>query len=248
MILQSNSLEMAQALGASANSFLRVSDSAYSECSEGIANLDRIIVSVSSSLAPVARGFFLPILYAYWERFFKIVFSEYLRCIEQISVELPTVHPKLAKLRLKRELNEALNKHSIKQVQDIATTLSIEKAKLFFEDIVSIFGQPVSFIDPTSWVDTESNVNYQVLEKNCENVGVEINLIKKRLSESEVTLFTALNDLVGARNQISHGELFKEIKNEEWEIMKNYVLAIMNAVQLELFETLKDGRCLKKQH
>ena len=112
--------------------FLNNTDAAYDECAAGIANLDKIIVSVSSGYSSMTRGYLLPIIYAYWERFFRIVFSEYLRCVELSSIDLNSIHPQLAQLRLKKEINDALRKHGIKQVQETASLLSIETAKTFF--------------------------------------------------------------------------------------------------------------------
>ncbi len=193
----------------------------------------------------MTRGYLLPIIYAYWERFFRIVFAEYLRCVERISIHLHQIHPQLAKFKLRRELNDILRRNSVKQLQEIASSLGIEESKTFCENLAAFFNLPVTFTDPTTWVETESNVNFFVLETNCKNVGIDIEGIKRRLQESEITLFTALKQLVDVRNQISHGETFKDVSQGEWENMKNFTLTVMTAVQLELFETLRDGRCIR---
>ena len=219
----------------SSEAFLNNSDQAYDECADGIANLDKIIVSVGSRFSSMTRGYLLPIIYAYWERFFRIVFAEYLRCVELISMHLNQLHPQLAQFKLRRDLNDILKRNSVKQLQDIATSLGIDGAKIFCENLAAVFNTPITFTDPTNWVETESNVNFFVLETNCKNLGIDIEAIKKRLQESQITLFSALKQLVDARNQISHGETFRDMNQEEWEIIKNFTLTVMTAVQLELF-------------
>jgi RiboL-PSP-HEPN len=220
-------------------------DAAYDECASGIANLDKIIVSVSSGFSSMTRGYLLPIIYAYWERFFRIVFSEYLRCVELSNLNLISIHPQLAQLRLKKEISDTLRKHGIKQLQETASSLSIETAKTFFDNLNVIFQRPVTFADPSNLVETESNVNFTVLQKNCKNMGIDIETVKTQLEESAITLSTVLKELVDVRNQISHGDTFKAIRSDEWESLKNSILSVMTAVQLELYETLRQGRCLK---
>ncbi|TAN44562.1 MAG: hypothetical protein EPN22_06290 [Nitrospirae bacterium] len=229
----------------SATTFLSSTDQAYAECANGISNLDKIIVSVSSRFSGMTRGYLLPIIYAYWERFFRTVFAEYLRCVELMRADLNAIHPNLAQFRLRRELNEILKRHSIKQLQEISSTLDIEQAKAFCENLADFFKLPIVFADSTNWIETESNVNFTVLESNCKNFGIDIESIKNRLAESKITLYSALKQLVDVRNQISHGETFKDIDQDEWETLKNFTLTVMTTVQLELFETLRNGRCLK---
>lgn len=224
--------------------FLNNTDAAYDECASGIANLDKIIVSVSSGSSSMTRGYLLPIIYAYWERFFRIVFSEYLRCVELSSIDLNSIHPQLAQLRLKREINDTLRKHGIKQLHE-TSSLSIETAKTFFDNLAVVFQSPVTFNDPSNLVEIESNVNFTVLQKNCKNMGIDIETVKTQLEGSAITLFTVLKDLVDVRNQISHGDTFRTISNNEWESLKNSILSVMTALQLELYETLRHGRCLK---
>lgn len=229
-----------------AERFLNNTDPAYEECASGIAGLDKIIVNVSSRFSSTARGYLLPIVYAYWERFFRIVFSEYLHCIELSGINLISIHPQMARFRLRKELNSLLNSHRIKQIHEVASILNIEDAEKFFENLRVLFRNPVTFSDPTTWIETESNVNFNVLNDNCNNLGIDIEAIKKRLEESGIALFPVLKELVDARNQISHGQTFNKIDPKKWENLRNYILSIMTAVQLELFEMLRDGRYLKE--
>ena len=76
-------------------------------------------------------------------------------------------------------------------------------------------------------------------------MGIDIETVRTQLEGSAITLFTVLRDLVVVRNQISHGDTFKAINSSEWESLKNSILSVMTALQLELYETLRQGRCLK---
>lgn len=222
----------------SATLFLDSTNQVYFECEKGIENLDKIIISTSSRYSGLAKSYLFPILYAYWERFFKLVFSEFYRCYSLKKIGLTSTHPKMAALRLKRELSSHLKLHSISQIQEIASHVNVPKAKSFFDYLNTFCDLPVSFNEPDQWVDTESNVNFYVVRKNCENIGVDIEKIKSDLEESGIILATTLKKLVDARNDIAHGTTFKLITSSEWNEIKSSLFSIMTALQLELYEKL----------
>jgi hypothetical protein len=87
---------------------------------------------------------------------------------------------------------------------------------------------------------TESNVRFEVLQKNCENIGLSVTLIKNAIHHSK-GLFQALKDLVDKRNSIAHGQKFEPVSQPEWDTARSFVLDLMNVLQDELHEHLKDA-------
>jgi hypothetical protein len=49
------------------------------------------------------------------------------------------------------------------------------------------------------------------------------------------------------RNDIAHGSEFKALTSSEWEETRNFVLKIMQVVQLDLYESLKDQAKMLEQ-
>jgi len=223
-----------------AEDFLKNTDMAYSECETGIANLDRIVVSVNSAQSSMARGYLLPIIYAYWERFFKIVFSEFLVCFEKNNILLKNANEIIAKFRLKKELLDCLKNRNTSRLHDLPKKHDIKDLSNIFRELALFFDEPIKFQDPSTWIETESNVRFEVLEANCKNLGINLDEIKNLLIESKIILYPALKDLVDARNRIAHGQTFEEIKSQEWESIKSFVLSLMTALQLNLYEFLND--------
>ena len=62
-------------------------------------------MSVSASLSDITRAYLIPMLYAYWERFFRISFSEYLRVLSNVSTNFSDCHVPIALMRVRRELS-----------------------------------------------------------------------------------------------------------------------------------------------
>jgi hypothetical protein len=223
-----------------ADNFLKNTDVAYAECAAGLANLDRIVVCVCSSYSSMTRGYLLPMIYAYWERFFKVVFSEFLVCIEANNVPFKNVNTDIAKFKIKKELSISLKNKNVGHLQELPNNCEIAELLEFFSGYALFFEKPISFADPSDWISTESNVQFAVLEKNCKNLGLDISQIKKTLKESSIELYSNLKELVDARNRIAHGQSFEEVNSSKWELMKGFVLELMTTLQMHLYDFLKD--------
>jgi hypothetical protein len=227
------------AVASAANEFLDNTNKAYDECSYGIAELDRIIVSVSASRADAARAYLIPMLYAYWERFFRIAFSEYLRVLSNVTANLADCHVPIALIRVRRELSAFGKEAKAGRIHDLTDSYSFAELAKLFEEFSSWLKSTLSFRDPEKWVATGGNVQFAVLEKNCENIGLAVDQLKRSITRSK-SLFQELKDLVDRRNAVAHGEKFEPVSSSKWEDSKSFVLEIMNAVQLELHQHLQD--------
>jgi hypothetical protein len=227
------------ALAAAAQEFLQNTNKAYYECSKGIADLDRIIVSVTASLSNTTRAYLIPMLYAYWERFFRISFSEYLRVLSNVSTKFSDCHVPIALIRVRRELSALAKEAKASRFHELSDAYSFSELSRLFDEFSAWLKGTLAFRDPEKWVATGGNVQFATLVKNCENVGLAIDSLKQSLRRSK-SLFQELKDLVDRRNAVAHGESFESVNAAKWEQSKSFVLEIMNAVQLELHSHLQD--------
>lgn len=227
-----------------ADMFLNRTNPTYDECQKSIDGLDKILVSVHSSNAPILRSYFVPILYAYWERFFCNAFTEFLACLALAEFEPRRLTSALAKTSLKRKIAELSDPPKIKLAIEIASKQSADSAEMWIEQLDKWTRCPLEIKDPENWIITESNVGFEVLSKNCSNFGVNIGEIAKYLQRSGFSLETTLKKLVDARNSIAHGEVFHPQQQTEWRAQKEFVIFLMAGTQDVLFETLKGGKAL----
>jgi len=227
-----------------AEEFLLASNAIYDECQAGIATLDKIIVSCSSRHTGAARNALVPALYAYWERFFRVVFAEFLGSVGTSARPLRELNHNLGRLRLRHELRrahsrEALIKGLERPALDEARKI-ILAARDALHEIEQLCDAPLRFIDPETWIVTGSNVRFEVVEANCKRLGLDVGRLKQLLEESQVMLYPALKDLVDTRNGIAHGDSIAPLTAERWESLKSFTLTLMNATQLFLVEAIGD--------
>lgn len=223
-----------------ADDFLRSTDTVYTECERGVSTLDRVIVSVAESLAPMTRAALLPTLYAYWERFFRVVFSEYVRCVGATSIPAERFCEALLKFRLKGEVSALLKTLKVTHANELVARSTPDQTRDLFKRLHEFFGLPLAFSNPTDWINTESNVAYHVLEKNCANLGLSVEDIKGHLAPINVHIYGKLNQFVDNRNAIAHGENIGPLSQDAWEEQRTFVLQLMNAVQLALYESMRE--------
>jgi hypothetical protein len=86
-----------------AQEFLDASNPTFDECQHGVATLSRLVIATPSSLGGEARTALVPALYAYWERFFRLVFAEYLRSVSVSGLRFDEISTALAKHRIRKE-------------------------------------------------------------------------------------------------------------------------------------------------
>ena len=231
-------MSVQERLELAAREFLASTDTTYDECAKGVFTLDRIIIGTPTILVAEARGYFVPILYAYWERFFRISFGEYLRCITVSKLHVDELKLKIAILRIGRELAEISDRHKFKQIHELCHNRSVAEIKLLLRQLLTTMESPIEFSPLYKWVRTYSNVEYTTLEENCARFGIDVNTLKANFDVK--SLYASLKDLVDTRNDIAHGSEFKTLTADEWEETKNFVLKIMQVVQFELYESLRD--------
>jgi hypothetical protein len=229
--------DLQQLLDKNADDFLIVTDRTYQDCSHGIQTLDRIIVSVNSALADEARGYLLPIIYAYWERFFRVVFAEYLLSIDRLKIPASHAREELALARLRRELKAFLKRENYHSIDDFAAPRCCSHALRHTKEFREFFLAPLSFSDPLSYVKAHSNVNNEVLRENCHRLGIDVKEIESAVSPAK--LYERLKCLVSERHKIAHGENFKAVTQEVWAEHKDFALNLMHCIQFVLYGQLR---------
>jgi hypothetical protein len=177
-------------------------------------------------------------LYAYWERFFRIAFAEFLRCLTLARVDIEQINTPLARFRIARELGNFLAAHNISTLSELAGAHPPASLRPLLKDLHDFLLRPIEFAAPTDWIKTYANVRFRVLEEHCDKFGLEMNRLTQEFTSK--SLFQGLNELVDQRNDVAHGKSFTPVLSPEWEQLKTFVYKVMQVVQFELHELLTD--------
>ncbi len=220
--------------------FIKTSDEIWTDCINGLKNLDRIIVDSNSSIVSMTRGYLIPIVYAYWERFFKTIFCEYIRCLEMAKIELDYIDPEVIAFRFRKEMLNSASAHKIKKPEDMAN-LDLQDLRKHVKAFSTQLFNTLDFPQHIDWVDTESNVTFQVLEKTCKLWKINMDQIKEDVQKDGAPLYAQLKQLLDARNSIAHGEEFRKIDSKEWDNLKSFVKDLMSALQNSLYLHLAES-------
>ena len=228
-----------------ADTFLSATNFIYDECQQGISTLSRIVVATPSALSGDARTALIPALYAYWERFFKLTFSEYLRSVTLEAIAVDKASTTLVRLRVRRAAIEFENRARGTLLSAVDKDV-LGAAKTALADLLrevsamdALYTTPLTFANPDEWIETESNVRFRVLEKNCKLLGLDTAALTALLSKAGMQLYTKLEDLVETRNKIAHGEVLHPTDSARWNDLHSFVSTLMNAVQFFLHEHLE---------
>jgi hypothetical protein len=174
--------------------------------------LDRLIVNVSSSMADQARSYLLPCLYAYWERYYRILFGEFLRCVSLVGLPMADGNTRLVRYRVAREIRSRLDTRKVKVLEELAHVGDVPSTRSFLSDLVTWLDTPLSFSDLETWIITTPNIQFEVLEEMCERLGLNVGGLKQQLDERKLSLYQGLRELVSERNRIAHeGHLKKSV-------------------------------------
>lgn len=227
--------------------FLEATDRVYDECAGGIADLDKIIVGTPELLVGRTRTALVPTLYAYWERFFRVVMGEFLQTVSSARLSLDELNTALAKLRVKRAIRDCIDVNSYQALMAAidkhglpATSATAKRTAHGVKTLIGALAADARFVDPETWIDTEANVRYEVIAKNYRSFGLKIDVLKATLEEGGFHLYPGLKDLVDTRNKIAHGEVISPTTSDEWEKLRTFTVSLMNALQLSLHRALDE--------
>ncbi len=158
------------------------------------------------------RRSILCLVYAHIEGFVQFSFSLYIDKINSKGLQCSQVRPVIAAATLHKEFIALQNKD--KKTRIFRKTLPDEthlhklcRQVEFVENIATIQTHLVKI--PDGYVNTESNVGQQVLEKLLYQVGLEYKDLKD--------IYAPLNRLLNVRNDISHGKRKLGIDDREYQ-------------------------------
>ncbi|WP_066015659.1 MAE_28990/MAE_18760 family HEPN-like nuclease [Endozoicomonas atrinae] len=175
------------------------------------------------------RRSILCLIYAHIEGFVQFSFSLYIDEINKKNLKCSEVKPVIAAATLHKEFIALNNKD--KKSNLFKSTLPDEthlhrlcRQVEFVESISSVQNQVV--VIPDGYVNTESNVGQQVLEKLLYQVGLDYKDLKD--------IYSPLNRLINVRNDISHGKRKQGIDDQEYQQFINCCKSIISAISRRL--------------
>ena len=234
----------------SAEAFLESSNAFFEECSHGISQLDRIIVGCPSSLTEHVRLVVIPALYAYWERFFRLSFAEFLRCVTMCKRSTRDINATLTQTVIRQILNEHKWERKARVVQGLKAKnheeiqKALSGAKGILERASALCDLAFEVLDPDKLVSTDSNVRYEVIEKNCKQLGLSIGVLKAMTESRNLGLYQSLKDLVDLRNEIAHGTRIHSVSSDKWNDLRDFTVGLMLYIQQFLYDALLNEKYL----
>lgn len=155
----------------------------------------------------------IPLVYAHWEGFVKYASLAYLDYVARKSPVLKTLKNNFMVLAIREKILSAANSKK---------TIAHEELLNYLFDNMD---KNVTF-DPSSVIDTESNLSSSVLKNIMHAVGLAFDDIwEKKIQQID-------SKLLKHRNEIAHGELV-EITQDLYEELHDFVI-----VSLEQYKTL----------
>ncbi|KHM46624.1 hypothetical protein PL71_13910 [Pseudoalteromonas distincta] len=169
------------------------------------------------------------LIYAHIEGFVQFAFSLYIDEINKKNLLCSQVTPVIAAATLHKEfiaLNNKDKKSRVfkKSLPNETKLHTLFRQVEFVENITTIHGHIVKV--PDGYINTESNVGQQVLEKLLYQVGLEYKDLKD--------IYAPLNKLLNVRNDISHGKKRQGIENKDYEEYINCCKSIISSISRRL--------------
>lgn len=173
---------------------------------------------------------FIMLLYSHWEGYIKSVSSAYINYIVNKKLRFSALKQNFIAAGLSSKVD---NNFSIKNIRH-----KNEMVKLLLQNL----SQEKFTGDSDVIIDTESNLNIDVLEKICITVGVDINLL-------DIQKIWLDERLLKYRNKIAHGERMnsqeitfdlRELKDLFIRLLMQYQTLISNAASTKSY--LSNGK------
>lgn len=190
-------------------------------------NTQRIMTNQSDQKR--IRRSIICLIYAHIEGFVQFSFSLYIDKINNKGLRCSQVKPVIAAATLHREFIALHNKDKKtpifrKTLPDETHLHKLSRQVEFVESIATIQAHLVRI--PDGYVNTESNVGQQVLEKLLYQVGLEYQDLKD--------IYAPLNRLLNVRNDISHGKRKLGIDDREYQEFIECCKSIISGISRRL--------------
>jgi hypothetical protein len=170
----------------------------------------------------IIKKYSIPALYSLWEGFFVASMELYVRKINELNLNRQYIHINILSYDL--DCKHQLGNPRINVENKIKITKELEK---FFDSKITI----------SSKIQTESNVNYKVLNKVLRYFNLR-KFDKKYFKDG-------LNKLLMYRNSIAHGENSFEITDKIISELSEVVIKCMDNLQDILIDGIKNKTYLR---
>ncbi|ENM8380946.1 TPA: MAE_28990/MAE_18760 family HEPN-like nuclease [Vibrio alginolyticus] len=178
--------------------------------------------------------------YAHIEGFVQFAFSLYVDEINKQELKCSEVKPVIAAATLHNEFMALQNKDKkskiFKKTLPDETHIHRLSRQVEFVESFSLVND-LTVIVPDGYINTESNVGKQVLEKLLYQVGLEYDDLKHT--------YGSLNKLLNTRNDIAHGKKKYGINDEDYTNYHTCCLGIIQHVSQKLTTAYGHNRYLK---
>lgn len=180
------------------------------------------------------------LLYAHIEGFVRFSFSLYVDQVNSKGLTCKDVSPAIAAAAFARELKALKDVNSkspffINSLPDDKHLHVFAREVDFISNIGDFYDHPVVIAE--GYVNTESNVGREVLEKMLFQVGLEYSDLKEA--------YSPLNRLLNVRNDIAHGKRKQGINDEDYSVFLNCCRNVMNTIARRLTHSFGTEKYLK---
>jgi RiboL-PSP-HEPN len=172
------------------------------------------------------------VLYAHFEGFCAFALAHYLNGVNQAKLECRQAVPAILAGSWERVFNAM--EHGDQKSEIFRKSLPADsrlhrqwRRRHFVEEIDRFLSLPVSM--PEDIVDAESNLKPAVLKRNLFVLGIDHTFVDRHAD--------ALNNLLGRRNRIAHGEDRRGVNEREY----NQYEAAVFEICFRLIELMEDG-------
>ncbi|HEE9847385.1 MAE_28990/MAE_18760 family HEPN-like nuclease [Clostridium perfringens] len=182
------------------------------------------------------RKALIVMLYSHFEGFYKTCLLIYINAINNLQILRREANINLATISMEHVLNQYddINKKSKIFKKKFPDDSKLHKLARRV-DLVNGFNMFLNekLIIKDSVIEFDSNLNYNVLQKNLYKIGVNHDCFKKYQND--------INTLVNYRNSIAHGQLRSGIEEKEYLNLENSVREVMKGVIRKLSQNLIEG-------
>lgn len=176
-------------------------------------------------------------LYAHLEGFAGFALTAYVKAVNVARIPAKDAHPMIMAAswhKLFGEIISPVRDHVFgKYKLPDAADLRAPAARCYFACEIRSLLEAVVVV-PDEVVDTESNLNAQVLRKNLYRVGLAPEIVDAWVS--------CIEQLVSRRHRIAHGEDMRPVEEAKYDVMFRAAVNVMEALSSEIMSALVDRR------
>lgn len=179
-------------------------------------------------------------LYAHFEGFCIFALRHFVKAVNAAQLSCKDVQPVIAAATLS-DVFSAMRDPSAKcdlfrnSLPDDTKLHRLASEKAFLENVDGINDRDVIIADEV--IDAESNLKPKILSKNLYRLGLPHDLF--------VGIEGDINDLLGFRNKISHGEQRSGIDEDTFERLNKSALHVIKTVKREVMTALRNQNYLR---